>query len=294
MNYNSAIHNSRHLIKSLLGNAESLLTGISHPADELLVLNYHGTPLKFMDNFKSQLEYFRKKYHFIKPSDLPAYFSKTLSSDKPMLLLTFDDGIQNNLAAAEILDQQNISALFFVVPEFIDTAKALQKDLFIKNIRPVINPAIDSADDDLTSMSWGEINTLLQRGHAIGSHTMSHTLLSSSAANEKSVYEIEGSAKYIAEKTGSAAIFFCSPNDTLTSIGVPEMQLIMKNYQYHFTTYPGTNRTRSPFFIKRVNVESHWLLGTVKRATGIWDRKRWENKRTAFEAVIQKAGRAGI
>ncbi|MDQ3110652.1 MAG: polysaccharide deacetylase family protein [Bacteroidota bacterium] len=292
MNYNPAIHSSRHLVKNILGNAESILTEIPHPNDELLVLNYHGTPLKFMDNFKRQLSYFHEKYHFIKPSELPAYFDKKLTSGKPMMLLTFDDGIRNNLLAAEVLDQQKISALFFIVPEFVDAAQELQKDFFIKNIRPSINKEIDSAEEDLTSFSWEEINMLKQHGHEIGSHTMSHTLLSSSAPNEKSTYEISGAAKYISEKTGQPVISFCSPNDTLSSIGIPEMQLIIKNHQYHFTTYPGTNRTRAPFFIKRVNVESHWMLGVVKRATGIWDRKRWENKRACFESVLQKAGRA--
>ncbi|HEU4717406.1 MAG TPA: polysaccharide deacetylase family protein [Bacteroidia bacterium] len=285
MKYDPKIHSWRHLVKSALGRMEFLLTGEPCPPGELLVLNYHGTPLKFMDNFREQIRFFRDRFDFISPAQLGDYFSGKPDPKKSYALITFDDGLRNNLHAAEVLREFNIRAYFFIVPAFINAPAGDQKNYYLQHIRPQINPAIDSREEDLLPLSWEDVRRLHSEGHGIGAHSLTHDLLAS-GSEEESRKEIISCREVIYEKTGVMPDSFCSPNNSLLSAGKKEMQLIRENYRYHFSTLPGSNTGASPFFIRRVNVESFWLKGAVMRATGKWDRKRWTSRIMQFSAVV--------
>ncbi|MBI4947867.1 MAG: polysaccharide deacetylase family protein [Bacteroidetes bacterium] len=284
------IYNRNHIIKHFSGNILSLLGNMQHLSNDLLVLNYHGTQKKFMPNFEKQLDYYKHHFEIITPAQLENYYSEKAERIlKTQLLLTFDDGIKNNLYAAEALQKRNIKAFFFIIPCFIETAHQDQKKYFHSNIRSVTNPHIDSQEDDFSSMSWEDLSSLLTQGHRIGSHTYSHNMVSSMSDSKNSESEIIASKKIIENKLSMPINSYCSPNDTLISTGRTEIQLIKKNYLYHFTTYPGSNyEWKNPYFIKRVNTEAFWLSGTVKYALGKFDRIRWKNKRDLFQSMCDK------
>src|ERR1043166_9677277 len=99
---NVRLHSSRHLIKSMLGNAEFLLGSSRRDLPELFVVNYHGTQKKFLGNFRNQLDFFCGKYNLIGPEQLADFYAGKLKNlEKPYLLISFDDGIKNNLSAAD-------------------------------------------------------------------------------------------------------------------------------------------------------------------------------------------------
>lgn len=289
MKYNPKIHPFSHLAKAFLGELEFMLSGISHPKEELLVLNYHSTPTKLMSAFETQVLFFKRHFNIITPEELPEYFKNELPSDKPSLLFTFDDGLRNNLHALEILEKHQIKAFLFIVHDFIETTPVKQKQFYLENIRPEINPEIDSLEEDFTALSWEDLKILIKKGHAIGSHTSSHNL-DSRMAIEESSYEIKESKVRIARKLNlkpEDIDCFCSPNNTLSSVGKKEAELIKMHYHFHFTTLPGNNFTnKNPLFIKRSNVECFWMDGAVKYAIGKWDRKRWKAKAKEYLARL--------
>ncbi len=289
MKLNFKIHSKAHILKAALGLIEFSREGIDLPPKELMVVNYHGTPLKFIHAFEEQVLFFKRHFNIIRPEQLDDFYTEGFKSNRPSLLFTFDDGLKNNLHAIKILDKHQLKALFFVIPDFIDTSPELQKDYYLQNIRPKLNSAIESEPEDFTSLSWNEIKSLISEGHKIGSHTSTHSL-KSTLAIEKSKYEIIDSKKKIAEKLGlglGEINAYCSPNNTLFSTGAKEAKLIRAHYKYHFTTFPGSNlEDKNQQFIKRSNIECFWLKGAVLFAIGKLDRKRWKKAIQLYNDMI--------
>lgn len=289
MKINTAIHPVNHLLKHFLGKLEYACTRLQLNEQGLYVVNYHGTQQRFLTNFKEQLLFFKSQFTILSPDQLSSFYAGELAKG-PYLLLTFDDGMKNNLLAASVLDEHQIKGLFFIVPEFIQTPVERQKDYFIHCIRPVINTAIDQEKEDFEAMSWDDLRTLQSNGHAIGSHTLTHTLVAATASPEKSRKEIIGSKEIIMSNLSSDINCFCSINNTLESIGAKELALIKAHYTFHFTTIPGNNVSSSDtYYIKRCNIESHWLPGAVKYALGSWDLRRWKNADEAYLKLLLKS-----
>ncbi len=270
--------NFLYYLKVVIGFVEfATLRGFSWTDKELLVLNLHSTPKKLTTNFENHIKFLRKNFNIIKPSDLR---NSQLHSagGKPKLLLTFDDGLKNNLYAAEILEKYDLQALFFIVPEFVESSlKKEGKKYYLTNIRPVVNPKFDKEPEDFESLSWLEIKRLVNAGHSIGSHTMSH-LLNSDMEDYELNSEITESKKFIEEKVDVTIMDFCSPNNTALSVSRRALQFIELNYKFHFTTYHGANDAKNiPHQIKRINIESYWDLGVVKFALGRFQNNRMQS-----------------
>lgn len=288
MKINTNIHPKNHVLKHLLGKLEYAATHLRLNERGLYVVNYHGTQRQFLPNLKKQLHFFKSHFSILSPDQLSSFYKAELSNG-PYLLITFDDGIKNNLLAADLLDELHIKALFFIVPEFIQTPPEKQKEYFIRCIRPVINPRIDQEKEDFEAMNWSDLRGLQSAGHGIGSHTLTHTLVATTSSVERSKNEISGSKEMIRSKLYNDVDCFCSINNTLESIGEKELSLIKAHYTFHFTTIPGVNLpTSDRYYIKRCNIESHWLPGAVKYALGSWDLKRWKNADEAYAKLLGK------
>lgn len=275
MRYDKRIHPASHLAKALLGNFIAPFIRIEK--NRLIVLNYHGTQKKFLSNFKVQLDYYAKHFDFISPDEFEQYALGQLELKGQKLLLTFDDGIKNNLYAIDELNKRNISAYFFVVPGFVESAIEQQRNFFIENIRPAVNSNIDNIAEDFQSLSWNDIKQVSEK-HTIGCHTYSHTLTANEMNPDNLKKEILDAGTIIENQIGKRTTGFCSINNTLLSINSGAKKLIENNYSFHFTTFGGINQPINSKRIERINVESHWLLGAVKFALSRLETKRWKEK----------------
>ncbi|MGZ3884481.1 MAG: polysaccharide deacetylase family protein [Bacteroidia bacterium] len=263
------------------------MSGLSYPGNELIVLNYHSTPEQFISNFSAQLDILKRDFNIISPDDLRRYYSPDgLKSEKCSLLFTFDDGLKNNKHALQELEKNNIRALLFVVPDFISCNPLKQSAFYQKNIRLHINRHVDSREEDTTALSWSELRDIVRHGHEIGCHTLTHTLEAGKSGAGNSEAEIVKSKAVIEQELGIKVDSFCSINNTLQSVGKKEKELIGQHYRFHFTTLPGYNGiNKDPLFIKRRNVEAHWLKGALYFATGQRDLGRWKEKIAAYERL---------
>ena len=271
--------NLAYYLKSCLGHFELILfQRLRWKKNELLVLNLHSTPKQFEGNFTNILKFLKKNFNIIGPESLIDFSSGLLKTEKPSLLFTFDDGLKNNLRAAKILEENGIAALFFVVPDFVNASENKQgKNYYLQNIRPIVNPKFDKELEDFESMNWEEIQKLAKSGHSIGSHSMSHRLSINSTEDEL-LLEIVKSKEEIERKTNLSVIHFCSPNNTAISVSDRAKELIAELYDYHFTTFHGSNSTQdSKKLIKRINIETFWGLGAVKFALSRFQNKRLGN-----------------
>lgn len=279
MKYNSKIHNKEHLIKAIIGNLFSVFN-YAQP-NQLLVLNYHGTQLKFLPNFKKQISFLKTHYELISPAEFFDYINKTKKIKGRKILLTFDDGVLNNRYAIEELNKQGISAIFFIVPNFINTTKNEQKFYFINYIRPTINNELDSETEDFDALQWADLKNI-SLNHILGSHTLTHTMVKDKLNENELQNEVLKSKELIKQQLNIEITSFCSINNTALTIGKVEQQLIIENYDYHFTTFGGNNINCNSHLIKRINIESHWLLGAVKFALSPIEFFRWKKKFEKF------------
>lgn len=284
------IHGRALITKALLGKLISIFSLMEPPKNDLIVLNYHGTCKRFLDNFEQQIRFFQDKYHIISPSELEAFFEGKLEHyNKPYLLLSFDDGIKNNLFAAEVLNKYGIRAIFFIVPEFVNCQQESQAAFFMKNINPITGLKNNVNHEDFTSLSWSELKELVNSGHEVGSHSSTHTMRANRIDCNLRQYEIVESRRMLAEGLNlnlDKIRSFCGPVDSLLSVGIADMALIRDNYRFFFSTFPGSNISpRNPYFIKRIHVEAFWPLSAVKFALSNLERIRWRQKVKLFKDV---------
>src|SRR5262249_1510449 len=133
------------------------------------ILAYHGVesppsnPFSVsVENFEKQMAHISKRFDVIDLDTFLKWLDGSYKSNKRKIVITFDDGFQNNLVhAPPILKKYGLPATFFVI-----TSK------------------LDAADDRF--MTTNDISSLLQSDlFKIGSHTLSHRSISQISDDER-------------------------------------------------------------------------------------------------------------
>lgn len=260
------------IFKNIVGNTEYIFKKLKYPKDELVVLCMHSTPADHQRQFENIVEFLLKHFTALDPKQLDEYYSGKLKNG-PYVLFTFDDGLKNNLQATKALEKRGLKALFFVVPEFIKSQN--QKAFYLKNIRPITDPAFDKELEDFTAMSFDDLRMLQKNGHLVGSHSSSHTLHNKMSMSELTS-EIVDCKMVLARELSVSPNTFCSINNTSLSVNSEAKKMISENYNFHFTTFPGFNGTdKNRQIIYRRNIEVNWPIGKIKFSLGQVDLARW-------------------
>jgi len=95
--------------------------------------------------------------------------------DKPYITFSSDDGFQNNLVAAEILNEYNAKSCFFINPGIIGEKSFDKINKYCKETLRF--PPVAFLD-------WDEVARIQQLGHEIGSHTMMHMNIADASAGQ--------------------------------------------------------------------------------------------------------------
>ena len=84
---------------------------------------------------------------------------------EPCISFSSDDGLKNNLYAAEILERYGATACFYINPNSIGMSEPQRVAAFCRS-RLEFPPA--------EFLDWKDVSALQARGHEIGAHTMDH------------------------------------------------------------------------------------------------------------------------
>jgi peptidoglycan/xylan/chitin deacetylase (PgdA/CDA1 family) len=282
--FSTKIHRKRDLIKVILGFIEHYFLKKNINSKELIVLNYHGIPFKFLENFEKQIEYLSKNYSFINPLDLSNIFTNSIQTNKPKLLITFDDCPKNIMKAIDVLEKRNIKSLLFIIPNYIDSIEP--EDFYKKNIRLNINYNIENKKEDFEPVSWGDLKKLISKKNLIGSHSLSHIMNINSEKNEIN-NEVILSKNIIEKKLDIKINHFCSINNSLKSLNKYSVKRIKENYEFHHTTIPGNNIEMNKLSIKRINVEAYWNKYQFIFSLGSIENYRWRKKRNIIDLLMK-------
>lgn len=125
--------------------------------------------------FEDEIANFRKLVHELATSHTFITHSEAVQRikdgtvDKPYLAWSSDDGIQNNLNAASVLEEVGASCCFYVNPFSINlTDEGAIKQFCAEKLDMPPVPFLN----------WSEIEVLQKAGHEIGAHTYAHDRVS--------------------------------------------------------------------------------------------------------------------
>ena len=156
------------------------------------ILLYHRVSNEKMDNitvtpaqFIRQLSILKRDYDII---DMKNFLSDAGRwRKKTAVVISFDDGYQDNHEAAKILRKENVPATFFVSTGIIGTKNSFPMDIRLNR--------------QLPTLSWNQVMEISSWGFHIGNHSVSHCDMGKISV-ENSLDEIKKATQDIAQKLG--------------------------------------------------------------------------------------------
>lgn len=116
---------------------------------------------------------------------------------EPCISFSSDDGLKNNLYAAEILERYGATACFYINPNSIGLREPQQLEAFCRSRLEL--PPVEFLD-------WDDVSALQARGHEIGAHTMDHINVANTPSEAFSA-DLARSRQTLLERCGSAHHF---------------------------------------------------------------------------------------
>lgn len=244
------------LLYDVLGISQRKIKGISkkYHNQYIRVVNYHHVLHREM--FIRQLEFYKEHFENINFDDFEAFLNGgKMLKEKPGIMITFDDGFDDNYdIAIECLEKNGFTGWFMVSSDLVDRNGY---------------------------MTYSQISEMVSKGHVIGCHTATHHRMEVNDTDQMLEYEIRLSKETLEEKIGSEICIFCwcgGEEEHYTTKAARKIK--DSNYKYSFMTnsYP-VLRDVDPFHIQRINIEDGWPISLVKlQICGFMD-KRFGNKR---------------
>lgn len=183
---------------------------IRRPQYHNRILYYHSVHPSAVDSHKPDL--FRKQLLWLKDNgyrsvlirDVPSLIMKDQNKNAgPWVAITFDDGYQDNVQyALPIIAELGFVATFFVVAGMVQSGTAAESSEGYRlcSSRPMMNVQ--------------DLQTLVNEGMEVGSHTMTHQMMTRVLArsSESAEYELAESKKILEDVVGNQVSSFSYPN----------------------------------------------------------------------------------
>lgn len=201
-------------------------------------------------------------------------------------LYSFDDGFASNLAAAEVLERHGARGLFFVCPGLMDIPPEAQPAA----IAATIFDGKRHAPEGTRLMSWDEVKGLAARGHAIGSHTLTHRRLTTLSPEEAEA-EIGGAAARLVAELGRPVPWFAYPFGDIDSICPEALAVVARHHQWCRSGVRGPNPPGTHplgLFADHVDLEAPAAYQDLAAEGGL--DSRYKEARLELVAMAKAAG----
>jgi peptidoglycan/xylan/chitin deacetylase (PgdA/CDA1 family) len=182
------------------GRIEQNRTALYGGRTGLRIAVFHGTPPRELERLKRVVEWWRERGPFATPADVDALVAGEWRGDVDRLLLTFDDGLASNYAAAAWLADVGLQAAFFVIPSFLNRTVAQ----FVAYHRERgVEPFPPDSDGEAPGLSTSQVREMLSMGHRVAAHNNAHRDLGLLHQADDLRYEIRDGIERVGEVTGA-------------------------------------------------------------------------------------------
>lgn len=176
--------------------------------------------------FEKQLTWLKTAgYRSANPHELKAVLNGTQVADPKSVVITFDDGFEDNyLWAHKILLKHGFQGIFFITTDYVGADQGPEW-------------TVGDAPDCGRFLRWEQLRQMQNEGAIIASHTCSHRILTT-LNDQDLTHELMTSRAVLAEKIGIDTPWFAYPagdEDARTRTAVE-----IAGYNIAFTTVPGT------------------------------------------------------
>jgi peptidoglycan/xylan/chitin deacetylase (PgdA/CDA1 family) len=198
-----------------------------------------------VEQFRDILRLLKRRYDIL---DLPEFLAnRGLPRRRPAVVLTFDDGYEDNFLAAVLLRREGIPCTFFISTRIVGNGTAFPHDL--KNLGHRVPP-----------LSWDQVRRMAAWGFHFGNHTANHINLAEVPVDEavEEVRQAIGDLRrelgddapglhWLAYPYGRAGDMTAEVRGRLPGLGV----------SHCFSAYGGSNATDFDVFdVRRQNIDA--------------------------------------
>lgn len=208
-----------------------------------------------VDWFEKVITMLSKNFTIITPDQ----FHKNEFDEKRInVLLTFDDGYLSWIdTCVPILEAHGAKGLFFINSGLLDIANDQEKTANYMTNRLYISPK--------KPLTWDGARRLLQAGHTIGGHTMSHPSLASLSI-EEATKEVSDDKKRIEIQLGITLLDFAYPFGTKKHFSEPLVTDIQKlGYEKQYSAVTGFSAGGNAGATPRTLLEKNQNISSVRR-----------------------------
>jgi peptidoglycan/xylan/chitin deacetylase (PgdA/CDA1 family) len=222
------------------------------PQGRLRVLTYHNIPQQYEFEFERHLRWLKKSWQFVDADQFTLMLDGVVPVEQDTLLLTFDDGYLTNRRVAErILEPLNISAIFFVVCNFILLSRQANWQNFVVKMHGLTNIEAVPESVNYINMTMDDLKWLLDAGHTIGAHTATHARLSK-IGNPQLESEIIESADLLEKSLQTKIDHFAFTFGDFASLSPEALNVARQRFKYIYTGMRGDNAVGvEPWAIRR-------------------------------------------
>ena len=163
---------------------------------------------------------------------------------RPTVFLTFDDGFRDNfLVAQPMMAEYGFHPLIFVMPPFVDDGRGFDW--------PELADAHAENPELLRSLTWSEVEQMVDLGAEFGSHTLSHPHLCE-LDDERLAVELRESRRAIEERLGACEMLAYPFGEWNARVARVAGDV---GYRFAFSLPQGHQREIGPLCIPRLNVD---------------------------------------
>ena len=163
------------------------------------------------------------------------------------------------------------------VDDIVERAKALEPEerlRWVERIEAAVGRSTRPNWDGM--MSWSQLRALVDGGHEVGSHSMSHQILSQ-LEGAPLAYEVAQSKRILEDRLGSRVTSFCYPNGDFNASTLAAVATA--GYAQAVTTRWGPNADpHHPLTLTRVDIQSRHarsMVGQLSHSRMLWRMSRY-------------------
>jgi peptidoglycan/xylan/chitin deacetylase (PgdA/CDA1 family) len=218
---------------------------MAKPKGSVRILYYHSisdAPIRSSVSpaaFAEQMEHLRENgYRVLSLADVVRHIATRAAFPEKCVALTLDDGFKDNYQEAfPILQRAGFTATVFLTAAYIGTDRL---------------PTLTRTDFVPRPLGWNEVKEMHRHGIEVGSHTLTHPMLSR-VSPDLARREIVESRRVIEEVLGAPVRFFCYPRGDFD--GNVKRLVRDAGYLGACTTLPGvTDLSTDLYTLKRTYV----------------------------------------